>query len=104
VKPLVEPWLRRTLRALVVVVAMLVALNAAGRWRYWEFVAPGAGFPVSAIERHVARLALLSGLAALVGAAGLFDLLGSLPRVRRLAWILFALAALLAAIPALAGS
>jgi hypothetical protein len=96
-KPLVEPWLRRLLQTLVVTGFALVAANFCARWWYFEVQAPRRHWDFPRPDLWRARLALLFAAATLAAGFALYDLLGSLPRIRRRAQASLVAAALLAA-------
>ncbi len=102
-KPLIEPWLRRSLQGLVAVGFALVAVNFGLRWWFWEVRVRSLHLGVSAEDVLHGRLVLLWAVATLLAGFALCEILGSLPRVtRRTRWCI-AIAAVLVAIPFAAG-
>jgi hypothetical protein len=81
---------RLLLRVLSSGVLLLVAANFVGQWWYWERQLPRLGLPVDRQQLLEGRLSLVWAAATLAAALGMFDLIGTLPRIRRLALICLA--------------
>ena len=90
-------------RWLVLGACIAVALNYVSFWWYWEVRLPAWGAIPSGIETLSARLTLFSAAAALVSGVALFDLLKSLPKIRRRSIVLFSLAVACGVMPYLIG-
>jgi hypothetical protein len=80
-------------------VLLLVAANFVGQWWYWEKRLPRLGLPMDPRQLIEGRLSLVWATATVAAAMGMFDLIGSLPRVRRFAIICLAFACVLCATP-----
>jgi hypothetical protein len=90
-------------RWLVLGACIAAALNYVAFWWYWEVRLPAWGAMPSWSETLGARLTLFSAAAALVSGVALFDLLKSLPKIRRRSIVLFSLAVACGVMPYLIG-
>jgi hypothetical protein len=98
-KPVLGAPTRFWLRLATSVVLLLVAANFIAQWWYWEYRAPALGLRPDAPDLLIARLALLWAGATIAAAIAVFDFIGTMPRLARLAIGCAIAAGVLGAIP-----